>query len=105
MSGAIRIHRVRLWFRDPDALRSYKVCVDGYIVGTVRSGRDLAVPVEAGHHVVRLEIDGFRSRDVDVDVPEGGGVDLECKPNGRVGSQFSYPKINTTDYITLEPRS
>jgi hypothetical protein len=105
MSGAIRIHRVRLRFRDPDAWRSYKVRVDGYIVGTVRAGRDLAVPVEAGRHIVRLEIDWCRSRDVEVEVPDGGVVNLECKPNGQVGSQFYYPGINKTDYITLEPRS
>jgi hypothetical protein len=91
MSGAIRIHRMGR--RIQDALRSYKVLVDGYTAGTVRAGRDLSVPVQAGRHVVCLTIDWCRSRDVEVDVPEGGAVDLDCKPGGH-----GY----ASRYITLE---
>jgi hypothetical protein len=109
-AGTIRIHRKRNYFRD--SLRSYKVLVDGNIAGRVRQGKELMVPAEAGRHVVRLAIDWCSSQDVEVDVPEGGEVHLNCRPNMAVrgvsvftGDSVAWLPTDRTRYITLEPRS
>jgi len=103
MSGVIRIHRVGGRYRD--AARSYKVLVDGNVAGRVKAGHDLAVSAEAGRHVVRLKVDYCRSRDVEVNVPDGGGVDLECRPNAGAWRVLWDTTIGAMRYITLEPRS
>lgn len=103
MAGTIHIHRRGGRYRD--ATRKYKVLVDGNVAGDVKAGHDLAVPAEAGRHVVRLKIDWCRSQDVEVDVPEGGEVHLDCRPNAGAWRALWDVTVGLTKYITLEPRS
>jgi hypothetical protein len=67
-----------------DKLRAYKIFVDGRRVGSVRRGGTRETTVEPGVHVVQLRIDWCSSREVEVEIPDGGRSVLRCRPGGGV---------------------
>lgn len=63
-----------------DMLRSYKIEIDGQIVGSIRRHETHTFDVSEGMHKVRMRIDWCGSQVVDVLVgPQG--ADLICSPN------------------------
>jgi hypothetical protein len=102
MAGTIHIHR--LGGRYCDAARKYMVLIDGKPAGAVNPGHNLAVSAEAGRHVVRLEINWCRSRDVEVEVPEGGEVHLDCRPSGGAWRALWDISVGAGKYMSVGPR-
>jgi hypothetical protein len=86
-----------------DRTRKYKLMVDGQRRGAVRRGDTLTVDVPAGRHVVALKIDWAGSREVTVDVPEGGVVKLWCEPAASAASGLAHSIFNRHGYIELRP--
>ncbi len=67
-----------------DALRKYKVLVDGEVVGKVGRNKQIDVEVSPGQHEVQMKIDWSRSEPVTVDTSTGD-VRLVCGPPASAG--------------------
>jgi hypothetical protein len=100
-SGTLTIHRLGGRYRD--AARAYKVLVDGQETGKIKSGNSENYALAPGNHVVRMKVDWCRSQDVEVTVPEGGAVELRCKPSAGAWRAIYDVTIGATKYIVLEP--
>ena len=69
MQGNVTVAAARPGFGRAGRMR---VSVDGAVVGRLRQGSSLDVPLEAGSHRFRVSGGGCRSKNVDVVVAEGG---------------------------------
>jgi hypothetical protein len=82
MSDAIiRLTRVSAPVRD--RLRSYKVELDGKIIGKIRSGECSDFNVEPGHHRLRMKADWTGSQILSFEIKKGAVSHFECQPNGH----------------------
>ena len=66
-------------------MRSYKIFVDGHLVGEISSGEILEVPTTAGQHVVTAKIDWCSSPDcsISIDSDETKELTVSNFKNGR----------------------
>lgn len=78
--AVVRVKRNTALWRDK--LRSYKVVVDGAVIGKIRDGESADFNVNAGAHQVRIKIDWSGSRALSFDVQSNQVVFFECQPNG-----------------------
>jgi hypothetical protein len=62
--------------------RSYKVWIDGVVVGRLPHNGAAEFVVEPGEHLVELSLDGMYSKRVAVQVHEGGTRRLHCGAHG-----------------------
>ena len=69
-----------------DALRRYKILIDGREAGSLRRGEVLQYTVQAGHHDVVARIDRPWSPTTQVVVPPGGTVELMVGPGSPLGA-------------------
>jgi hypothetical protein len=81
-----------------DFLRSYKVFVDGTLVGMIRRRQTRSFDVVPGHHQIHLEIDWCRSRRIDVEFGPGQEVYMTCRCRNSSRLGFMAPD----GYIRLE---
>ncbi len=88
-----------------DRARSYKVVVDGRQRAQIGDDAVVQVPVTPGGHIVRLEIDWCRSRDLAFDIGHGEILRLECRPNASPPLALLYFTIWRKNYIRLEMAS
>lgn len=79
LDAVIVMARPRAGWRD--AGRRYKIDVDGVTEGLLPRGGSIQIHVTAGRHRVQARIDWMGSPTVDIDVPPGGQVTLEVRPN------------------------
>ena len=63
-----------------DALRRYRLLVDGIEVGRLGRGKTARVRVPAGRHTVQMEIDGATSQPLPIDVAPDVTLSLVCEP-------------------------
>lgn len=66
-----------------DALRSYRVFIDGIAVGDIRRNAEFSVSVEPGLHTVQLKIDWLGSPETRVAVEANQVCILECGPAAK----------------------
>jgi hypothetical protein len=89
-----------------DALRAYKVIVDGETVGKVRRAKSLSVDVAPGPHEVWMKIDWTKSAPVELELQPGEKVTLICSPNRSAlaspGRSLKKITIDKDSYIRLE---
>ena len=89
-----------------DALRSYKVIVDGETAGKVRRGKSVSVDVAPGPHEVWMKIDWTKSASVALDLQPGEEATLICAPNrsAAAGEGRALASVTTgkDSYIRLE---
>ncbi len=82
MSDAIvRLTRVSAPVRD--RLRSYRIELDGKVVGKIRSGDTTDYRVEPGHHRIRMRGDLTGSQILSFEIKSGAVAHFECQPNGH----------------------
>jgi hypothetical protein len=82
MSDAIvRLTRVSAPVRD--RLRSYRVELDGKIIGKVRSGECTDFIIEPGHHRIRMKGDWTGSQTLSFEIKKGAVAHFDCQPNGH----------------------
>jgi hypothetical protein len=75
----IRLHRQRGFYRD--SLRSYRVRIDGSVVGEIDRGETQDFFLPPGEHRLRLSLDGlWRSPEVTLIVREGELAEFTCRP-------------------------
>ena len=66
-----------------DAIRSYKIEIDGVVAGSVGPGDQVEFPVDPGEHSVRAVIDWTGSPVMPVTVGPGGTERLIVEPAGN----------------------
>jgi hypothetical protein len=82
MSEAIvRLTRVSAPVRD--RLHSYRVELDGKVIGKIRSGQSTDFNVEPGHHRLRIKGDLTGSQTLSFEIKKGALAHFECQPNGH----------------------
>lgn len=74
----IRINRKSGWV---DRVRSYKVIVDGQVIGDIRNGQSRDFDLAPGHHTLMLKIDWCRSPILEFDTDGRGTVEFDCSTN------------------------
>lgn len=85
-----------------DRTRGYRVLVDGLQRAQVGDDETVQIPVTPGPHVVRLQMDWCRSRELQVDIRHGEILRLECKPNASPFLTLLYITIWRDKYISLD---
>lgn len=89
-----------------DAMRAYKVIVDGETVGRVRRGKSVSVDVAPGRHEVWMKIDWTKSASMELDLQPGEEATLICAPNTSALEGEGRALLNATagkdSYIRLE---
>ena len=82
MSEAIvRLTRISAPVRD--RLRSYRVELDGEVIGKIRSGDRTDFDVEPGHHRLRIRASWTGSQALSFEIKKGAVAHFECQPNGH----------------------
>jgi hypothetical protein len=71
-----------------NAIRRYKIVVDGELAGTVKSGKACSLRVDPGRHAIEARIDWTGSSEVAVQVAAGETVTLTVTP-GSPTAAFS----------------
>jgi hypothetical protein len=82
-----------------DLFRTYKVILDGRVVGWIKRRKTLTFEVAPGHHELHLEIDWCSSRNLELDLAAGQEVRLLC--GGRGPSLYGITG-GRRDYIALD---
>jgi hypothetical protein len=97
-----RIFITRPAGRYRDAMRRYRIEVDGSEVGTIGAGEELAVPAVAGAHVVQARIDWAGSPKITVAVSDDHLPRLVVRPAGNAAMAL-VQLVGRTRYLKLEP--
>jgi hypothetical protein len=95
----IRITRVGGPYRD--ALRAYRVEIDGHRAGAIRPGQTVDFPIPPGEHGVRLTVDWCSSPLRVVRLGPGQWTHFVCRPNGWFFELWRIV-IDTSNYIRLD---
>jgi predicted molibdopterin-dependent oxidoreductase YjgC len=87
-----------------DALRAYKVVVDGETRGKIKRGKSISIDVEPGAHEVHMKLDWTKSSSVDLSLAEGEEARLVCSPSKSAAAitTVADATIGKDSYITLE---
>ncbi len=83
----------------PGRLRSYKVKVDGAILGRVPAGGSVTIPVAPGRHSIALRVDWCGSESIDFEARPGEHLYFECGSNLVDGWGLLFPLL----YAVLLP--
>jgi hypothetical protein len=81
-----------------DILTTYRVLIDGNVVGGIRRKQTKSFEVRAGHHEIHLEWGKYSSRHLSLDLARGQEVRLVCRP--RPASEWA--RKMPTAYMILE---
>jgi hypothetical protein len=84
-----------------DHLRSYKLVLDGEVVGRLRPGESCALDVAAGPHELFLKIDWGRSEKIKVNLTAGQTTKLCCAPRGNVLTGLYWATLGSRRSIAL----
>jgi hypothetical protein len=68
-----------------DALRAYRVVVDGERIGKIRDSETVTLEIAEGAHELWLTVDWVRSRAIDFKVIRGENRDFVCQASSRFG--------------------
>lgn len=77
----------------PGRLRSYKVKIDGVILGQVRAGSSVTIPVSSGRHSISLRIDWCGSEPIDFEAKPGEHLYFEGGSNLVNGWGMLFPLL------------
>ena len=84
-----------------DHLRSYKVVLDGEVVGHLRPGESCVFAVAPGPHEFFLKIDWGRSEKVNVNLTAGQTARFCCAPRGNVLTGLYWATLGSHRSIGL----
>ena len=100
--GRLTVERVRRGWQEVGLARSYRVMLDGTVVGRVGRRTPLTVELAPGHHELHLRIDWMRSRSVQFDAGDGEEVRVRCWPNTNALTRLSSAVLRPGDHIAVE---
>ncbi|WP_155370224.1 hypothetical protein [Catellatospora vulcania] len=95
--STVAFYRPRGGWRD--RMRAYCLVVDGSVIGEIRRGQVVRVPVHPGRHQVRATIDWTGSPQVTVDVPAGSEARFRVEPAGN--ALMVWQVLSLTGWLRL----
>jgi hypothetical protein len=84
-----------------DHLRSYKIVLDGEVVGRLRPGESCAFDVAPGSHEFFLKIDWGRSEKISVNLTAGQTARFCCAPRGNAFTSLYWATFGSRRSIAL----
>lgn len=84
-----------------DRFRSYAIMVDGNLVGKVKRGQRVELPVSHGRHELFLKIDWCTSRSITFGAQPGAVIEFFCEPGEPAVAGIPGLLGNAGQYITL----
>lgn len=75
-SSVVKIMRKKKW---GDLFRFYEIILDGKNVGTIFASQSIYVPVEPGHHSLKMNIDWCGSEEINFSIGSGEEITFECE--------------------------
>jgi hypothetical protein len=81
-----------------DILTTYRVLIDGNVVGGIRRNQTKLFEVRPGRHEIHLEWNKYKSRQLMLDLAPGQEIRLVCRP--RPASE--WPRKMPNSYMILE---
>jgi hypothetical protein len=98
--GFVRVDRGRSGWKD--RLRSYKVVLDGAVVGKLRDGSEAVFPVDPGRHSLAIRIDWTGSDIEDFTVDEGQTVHFACGPTSVLAVHKAFQGSGYVGLVRIE---
>lgn len=84
-----------------DRMRAYKILIDKTVVGAIKPGESLTVPVASGSHTVQMKVDWCTSPTLTINAAAEANAVLTCAPAGSaITAPFSMFRPGA--YIRLE---
>jgi hypothetical protein len=74
-----------------DSSRAYEIILDGENVGIIFSTQTISVPVEPGHHSLKMNIDWGGSEEINFNIGSGEEITFECESNIPLQKIFLVP--------------
>jgi len=62
-----------------DSFRAYKIILNGNNVGILFASQSISVPVEPGHHSLKMNIDWCGSEEINFSIGSGEEITFECE--------------------------
>jgi hypothetical protein len=75
-SSVVKIMRKKKWV---DSFRAYKIILNGNNVGILFASQSISVPVEPGHHSLKMNIDWCGSEEINFSIGSGEEITFECE--------------------------
>jgi hypothetical protein len=75
-SSVIKIVRKKNW---KDLSRAYEIILDGENVGIILASQSISVPVEPGHHSLKMKIDWGGSEEINFSIDSGEEITFICE--------------------------
>jgi hypothetical protein len=86
-----------------DAIRVYKVEMDGSVIGEVKAGESVRFEVRPGRHRLRLKIDWCGSEYVDFQIQDNQTLSFEGGNNVPLFLDLVYITFLRNKYLWLKP--
>jgi hypothetical protein len=91
-SSVVKIMRKKKW---GDSFRFYEVILDGRNVGVIFASQSISVPVDPGHHSLKMSIDWCGSEEIKFSIGSGEKITFECE------SSLSILKVLLIPYYLI----
>lgn len=83
-----------------DSLRSFKIYLDGNLIGKIKNGSTLSFDISEGPHVLKLKIDWCSSNEIEFNYSYKDDVSFICAVSKESNIINKYSIKN--DYLILE---
>jgi hypothetical protein len=79
---------------------AYEIILDGENVGIIFSTQTISVPVEPGHHSLKMGLDWGGSNEINFSIGSGEEITFECESSIPIQKIFLVPY-----YLIFEPNN
>jgi hypothetical protein len=83
-----------------NSLGGYEIILDGENVGIIFATQTISVPVEPGHHSLKMMIDWAGSEEINFSIGSGEEITFECEPRLPIGAILLIPY-----YLIFKPNN
>lgn len=100
-SSVVKIIRKKRWIET----RFFEIILDGKNVGIIFATQSISVPVEPGHHSLKMKIDWGGSEEINFSIGSGEEITFECESAFSIGQVLLFPyyiTFGTNKWILLK---
>ena len=96
-SSVVKIIRKK---KPVDSSRFYEIILDGKNVGIIFATQSISVPIEPGHHSLKMNIDWGGSEEINFSIGSGEEITFECEPRHPIVGALLMPY-----HVMFEPNN
>lgn len=100
VTGILELHR-QCSLVGSDALRAYKIFIDGKEIGKIKSNETLKIQLAVGNHSIQLKIDWCSSKEMVFSILENQTTYAQCAPVGKGFLSAPSALLNKDGYISI----